>query len=401
MAPLFSYSLAVSIILAVCCLAYMLSASSGKHFKANRLTLIAIYGISLLVPLLTGNEITPPTIIGTIHNVPEIVIPTTPTGASIIWSRLLIIWSAGTSLVLILTLISIARIIAIISKADIHYVNDRRIYVTNNVRIAPFSIGNIIVINTDDFNEHPNLILSHECGHIHYRHTFDMIVAQIIVILCWYNPAAWRLREELKSVHEYQADNYALSKGNDMRSYQIYLIMKAARSKFPAIANNLNKNKLKKRIAMMQKPMDRYVAYPLRVAASAVGLVIGAWFLQVPQVNASLKKCAETDIPHMTNEKPDTIGEANNHPSDLQYVRVTGVSAVKKTPADISHKNTKSHEIKNNKNKADNPSEEIIYEIDGKTATGKDLAKISPETIESITVDKSGEKSRIIVKLKK
>ena len=50
----------------------------------------------------------------------------------------------------------------------------------------------------------------------------DLMLAQAVCVLMWYNPAAWLMREELKSVHEYQADASVLASGIDARTYRCY-----------------------------------------------------------------------------------------------------------------------------------------------------------------------------------
>lgn len=57
--------------------------------------------------------------------------------------------------------------------------------------------------------------------------------------------------DELRSVHEYQADMAVIADGHDVRAYQMLLIKKAVGQSFPVLANSLNHSKLKKRITMM------------------------------------------------------------------------------------------------------------------------------------------------------
>ncbi len=75
----------------------------------------------------------------------------------------------------------------------------------------------------------------------------------------WYNPVAWLMREALKSVHEYQADEAVMTSGADLREYQMLLVKKAVGARFPSLANSLNHSKLKKRITMMHKDRSNVV----------------------------------------------------------------------------------------------------------------------------------------------
>lgn len=69
-----------------------------------------------------------------------------------------------------------------------------------------------------------SIILSHERAHIALCHRYDLLIAQAAVVLCWYNPAAWLMRRELREVHEFQADRRVLDSGTDARAYQMLLI---------------------------------------------------------------------------------------------------------------------------------------------------------------------------------
>ena len=93
-------------------------------------------------------------------------------------------------------------------------------------------------------------------------------MAQLVAVFQWYNPAAWLMREELKAVHEYQADSGVISSGVNPREYQMLLIKKAVGARFPSLANSLNHSKLKKRITMMYNPKTS-ASRRLRVLALA------------------------------------------------------------------------------------------------------------------------------------
>jgi TonB family protein len=54
-------------------------------------------------------------------------------------------------------------------------------------------------------------ILSHELAHVRLRHTYDILYFEMLTILFWFNPLIWLLKEELRDVHEYQADAEVLT----------------------------------------------------------------------------------------------------------------------------------------------------------------------------------------------
>ncbi|MDE7135439.1 MAG: M56 family metallopeptidase, partial [Muribaculaceae bacterium] len=124
---------------------------------------------------------------------------------------------------------------------------------TSQSRLAPFSICGYVIVNRDDYDEADRMILAHEINHQRQLHWVDLFVAQAVIALQWFNPAAWLMRDELRSVHEYQADMAVINEGANAKEYQLLLIKKAIGAKFPALANCLNHSNLKKRITMMLK----------------------------------------------------------------------------------------------------------------------------------------------------
>ena len=136
------------------------------------------------------------------------------------------------------------------------YVKDNtgniRLIVTDE-KISPFSWMNHIVISRTDLEENGREILCHEMAHITNHHSIDLVLADICILLQWFNPASWLIKSELQNVHEFEADETVIRNGIDAKNYQLLLIKKAVGSRLYSIANSFNHSKLKKRITMMMK----------------------------------------------------------------------------------------------------------------------------------------------------
>ena len=117
--------------------------------------------------------------------------------------------------------------------------------------LAPFSYFNHIVINEQDYRDNPREILIHEQAHIDLRHSWDVMFLGLITLFQWWNPAAWLLSNELRQVHEYEADEAVLNANVDVKQYQLLLIRKSVGDQLFSMANNFNYQSLKKRIRMM------------------------------------------------------------------------------------------------------------------------------------------------------
>lgn len=269
MGTLFSLSLATSITMSLMWFAYRMirtSISDGRP-QINRAIILGVYLLSLLsmpVGIWIKSFSTHPayslavagdhTASINMVTLPAVAAPyINERAAETHWDIMLAIYVAGFALAAILTLLSFLRIIIVCLQSEKVMVAGYRVYLTDKRQFSPFCIGRCIVMSRNDFETCRDNIMYHELGHIKNHHTADRVMAQIIAIICWYCPVVWILRRELTSVHEFQADSYVVDNGVDIKTYQLFLIRKAAEPHISAIANHLNNSTLKKRIIMLQK----------------------------------------------------------------------------------------------------------------------------------------------------
>jgi len=119
--------------------------------------------------------------------------------------------------------------------------------------IPSFSWGRKVVISRKDLEENP-AIFRHELMHVKCRHSLDLLLFLPVQVIFWWNPLVWITREELRLLHEYEADEGVIQKGIDARSYQLLLVRKAVGDERFYLASGFQHAKLSKRIAMMVKP---------------------------------------------------------------------------------------------------------------------------------------------------
>ena len=127
-----------------------------------------------------------------------------------------------------------------------------RIYQVDE-KIIPFSFGNSIFINSKLHTENElHEIVRHEFVHVRQKHTIDIIWAEMLCIINWYNPFAWLLKRSIRQNLEFIADNKVIENGIDKKQYQ-YLLLKVIGNTQFSIATQFNFSSLKKRIVMMNK----------------------------------------------------------------------------------------------------------------------------------------------------
>ena len=127
--------------------------------------------------------------------------------------------------------------------------------------VAPFSWMQTVVLSRTDWSAMSPHILAHEEAHVRHRHSFDIVVVEVLTALQWFNPVVWFLRQELRTVHEYEADASVLSRGFNESQYIHLLMLKATGIQACALVNSTNTHKTKKRILMMLKPKSKRSAW--------------------------------------------------------------------------------------------------------------------------------------------
>ena len=142
-------------------------------------------------------------------------------------------------------------------------------------------------------------IILHELSHIRLRHSWDMLLCELTCRMLWCVPFAWMLRQDLRDIHEYQADRRVLRSGIKDEEYQLLLIRKATGTGLQTVVNALNQSPIKKRFKMMyKKPSRRWVALK-----AAYLLPLGALSLVAfarPQALTEIEAKVEEEVIHYT-----------------------------------------------------------------------------------------------------
>ena len=121
-------------------------------------------------------------------------------------------------------------------------------------QFQPTSWRHTIIISRSDYeSDNSRMIIEHEQAHIHHRHSIDVMLAQMVCALQWFNPAAWALKRSLQEVHEYEADAAVLADGLNERQYQLCLVQAALNGRIGYVTSNFADCSTKKRITMMKR----------------------------------------------------------------------------------------------------------------------------------------------------
>lgn len=306
-----SYSIISGLILLVLYLTYRLFLARDNQHSFNRGVLLGIYFVSFLTlpaislgQTLVDNLTRTPTpatesvatqVMPVMQVVETISIPVAEVEKPI-WGTILIwLFIAGMAVVALRTVMTWYQLITVIRTGKKIPKNGYSLVLTDNERFAPFSWMHYVVITPKDLESNFEAITAHELKHIACRHWIDLLIAQVVCTVNWFNPASWLMRDELMLIHEYQADMAVIDQGHDPQEYQLLLIKKAVGMKFPSLANSLNHSKLKKRITMMYREKSG-AGRKFKALVLVPMLAVALGLASIPVIDAAVSTIRDSEM---------------------------------------------------------------------------------------------------------
>lgn len=240
-----------ALVLAAFWLCWRLLLQRDTFHRLNRAVLLGTAAAALVLPLCVI------TIDKTIEVQPMESVPMPATTVPDAWwpPVLLALYSAGAAFVLVRLILSMLRIRRLVRGSEQRPQADGTVLCINDSVHAPFSWMKWIVLSREDLAS--SAILSHEKAHVALRHSQDLLFIDLVTVIQWFNPAIWLLRQDLRALHEYEADAQVLEGGADAREYQYLLVRKAVAGERFSVANSFSHSTLKGRITMMCKRPSR------------------------------------------------------------------------------------------------------------------------------------------------
>ncbi len=145
--------------------------------------------------------------------------------------------------------------------------------------IVPFSFFNKIYIHKAQHKEiELHDIFEHEYIHVKGLHSCDVLLFEMLLIVCWYNPFVWLMRKAVRQNLEFLTDQQVLNKGVDRQTYQYSLLHVTHRGAAVGISNQFNFQTLKKRIMMMNKKRSSRLELSKYAFLLPIMLLAGASF---------------------------------------------------------------------------------------------------------------------------
>ncbi len=131
--------------------------------------------------------------------------------------------------------------------------------VMTDIKGTPFSFFKYIFWNTSiDLNsEIGKKILAHEVAHVEENHSFDKLLIELQLVIGWFNPIVWLIRNELYLIHEFIADQKSIQ-NNDTSVLAELLLTSAYPTQQHLLSNSFFFSPIKRRIQMFTKTNTKY-----------------------------------------------------------------------------------------------------------------------------------------------
>jgi len=286
---------------------YKLMFTGDTFFSWRRATLIGIYLVAMLVPVmdfsawLSNSE----GMTSIANEYATVVLPVVSTssqgGEVLLWELIvLIVYSVVACVLLLRFLCQLVSIILLKNNSQSSYICDTEVYLLTDDE-GPFSFFDWIFINperhkSDEIEE----IMMHELTHCQQLHSIDIIFSELFCIIFWFNPFVWLLKREVRLNLEYLADNNVLANGKDNKEYQYHLLGLTYRKNVATITNNFNVLPIKKRIKMMNKKETKGILK----AKYALYIPLVAMLLAVSNLEAIARNVAKVTASVEIQQKP-------------------------------------------------------------------------------------------------
>ncbi len=160
----------------------------------------------------------------------------------------------------VLLVVFISRLVALYrlkQQAKPIYIGQDKVWVTHK-NIAPFSFFGMIMLNKEVLQQdHLSMLLQHEKAHVRQWHSLDVILAELISVVFFFNPFVYLLKREMRINLEYLADNSCSAHCEQSTAYQYAILQMAMAQPYVAISNHFNYSPIKNRIMMLNKKSSK------------------------------------------------------------------------------------------------------------------------------------------------
>jgi len=209
------------------------------------------------------------------------------------------------------------------------------VIISKNIPTAFSFFKTIFIPETWANSDEKEMVLAHERVHVNQKHSWDLMLMEVICAVQFFNPFVWLLKREMRLNHEYLADKGALKNNENPEFYFQFLLQEIVGNracelnevKQPILVHSLHYSPIKNRIMMQIIKPAKWLNQVRYLAFIPVALALTFLFACQEKARES-EEIVFTQTSEMLNVLPDPIvivdgvvfdGDANAIPPETIY----------------------------------------------------------------------------------
>ena len=331
MIALFEYLLKSALSISILYIVFELFFKNRVSFLFNRLLLLTIVFFGLLIPIFTFN-------IGSLFHFSSPYMETLINNEGLITINLQefvvraesqtsilgipfyylvgLIYISISILLAIWFLAKISRLFLLAQKSETKQVGDFRFIILKD-KYPTFSFFNLVFINKELYNnvDESQQIIEHEAIHSYQKHTVDVLLSELLIIVQWFNPVAYLLRKSIKENHEFLADKEVLRNDFGVPDYKLLLLRNSTKIRTGSITHNFSYSLIKKRFKMMEKKESK-IKFILAMMILPIAFSLAFYACSSPELNND-EALAKPEQIETTEVADPEVGEEYEQTQDM------------------------------------------------------------------------------------
>jgi TonB family protein len=176
-------------------------------------------------------------------------------------------------------------------------------------------------------------IFRHEWFHVQQKHSWDILFAELVQIVFFFNPFFYLAKKEIKTIHEFLADNYAID-GNNKQAYALLLVLRAIEQKKQSISHPFFHHSIKRRIAMIIQFKNTRYHYFSKIMALPLFFILFCAFA-VKWSHQNVPPVSTITLPVVVKAGKINSETSNNIPAmEITKPKKSALPVTRQTPGD-------------------------------------------------------------------
>jgi TonB family protein len=191
----------------------------------------------------------------------------------------------------------------VIKSSGFLLVEETRVVKTDAIK-APFSFFSYVFVNPSTSANAIKEIVKHEAEHIRQYHWIDLILAELISMVQWFNPFVWAYGRFIRQNHEYLADKRVLQRSENPAIYKAVLLNHILGGEVIRLGHSFSYSLNKKRFSMMT---NKQIPTIRKIKALLIIPIIGIAFYAFAKPEYVITNPGETSQVEKTEKSENTV----------------------------------------------------------------------------------------------